>query len=483
MKDGMQNMPLKRFTRDFRRGIGSAIIELKDNHKKSEYRAVVMRSCLKDLAYDTQVEGTKGYYLYTAIKTFDNYEGFLYRIAEKFSEKSYWRLSEQLYETLCCFSNDGHTLADGAIEKKYLDLKRRLPLMRDYGHNNCEREQLEKLMIRKMDGGFEAFKQCVNDMGEMIIKRGNDDCLWYDWFLTSAEERFGKEIYVYIEDSENEKVVTFNQSLRKSESDEGVGHNLKLMTANDFAQSYRFKQSNIEEERVTIEQLINHANKLAAADDPYPFRISSISRKFAKQANKEELKALARRTLEESSAFIKTALLVAFSVIDFPLDIELLLPYMHSEDEWLRKAAAKALSRIKDERIRALVLQLFHDGKIENALTLLESNFTNEDEALIRKYILCSRRVTYDMTTSICNIYQKNNSNTCGDILLHFYKNVECTHCRSNMVKMMINNGVITKKILEECQYDSYEATRELAKKALGSAKGKGCKEPICRKI
>jgi len=467
MKDGIQNMPLKRFTRDFRRGLGSAIIELKDNHEKSEYRAVVMRSCLKDLAYDTQVEGTKGYYLYTAIKTFDNYEDFLNRIAEKFSKKLYWRLSEQLYDTLSYFSNDGYILADEAIEKKYLDLKRRVPLMRDYGHNSCEREQLEKLMIRKMNGGFEAFKQCVNDMGEMIIKRGNDDCLWYDWFLTSAEERFGKEIYVYMEDSENEKVAAFNQSLKKSESDEGVGHNLKLMTASDFTQSYRIKQSYIEEERVTIEQLINRANKLAAADDPYPFRISSISRRFAKQANKKELKALARKALEESSAFIKTALLVAFSVVDFPLDIELLLPYMRSEDEWLREATAKALSRIKDERIRVLVLQLFHDDQVENALMLLESNFEIEDEVLIRRYILCSRRVTYNMITSICNIYQKNNSNTCGDILMHFYKNVECTHCRSNMVEMMINNGVITKKILEECQYDSYEETRELAKKAL----------------
>ena len=182
-----QSMTLRNFTRNLRRGIGSAIIELQNNPGREIYRDVVMKSCLKDIAYDTQVEGTKGYYLYTAIKTFDNHEEFLNRIAEKFSKRLYWRLSEQLYDMLCCFSSDGYTLADEAIEKKYADLKQRLPLMRDYDHNSCEREQLEKLMIKKMNGGFGAFKQCVNDMGEMIIKRGNDDCLWYDWFLTNVD--------------------------------------------------------------------------------------------------------------------------------------------------------------------------------------------------------------------------------------------------------------------------------------------------------
>ena len=462
-----QSMTLRNFTRNLRRGIGSAIIELQNNPGREIYRDVVMKSCLKDIAYDTQVEGTKGYYLYAAIKTFDNHEEFLNRIAEKFSKRLYWRLSEQLYDMLCCFSSDGYTLADEAIEKKYADLKQRLPLMRDYDHNSCEREQLEKLMIKKMNGGFGAFKQCVNDMGEMIIKRGNDDCLWYDWFLTNAEERYGKGIYDYIKSSDSEKVVAFNRSRVKSESNEGDGQKLKLMTANDFAQSYRFKQGNNKEDRMTIEQLIDRANELATDKDPYPFRISPFSRKFAKQAKKKELKTLANMAIEESSIFIKAALLRTFSFTDFPLDIGLLLQYAHSDDEYLREIVAKTLSRLKDNRIHALALQLFNDGQAENALSLLESNFEIEDEGLIRKYILCSRKVTYDMTVSISEIYQKNKTSTCRDILLHFYQNVECSHCRCNIVELMISNEVIPKNRLEECQHDSYEETRESAKKHL----------------
>ncbi|MCL2698870.1 MAG: hypothetical protein FWE68_01005 [Defluviitaleaceae bacterium] len=84
-----QDMSLRNFTRSFRRGIGGAIIKLKNTLEKEKYRDIVMKSCLKDIAHDTQVEGTKGHYLYTAIKTFDNREEFLNRVAEKFNKKLY----------------------------------------------------------------------------------------------------------------------------------------------------------------------------------------------------------------------------------------------------------------------------------------------------------------------------------------------------------------------------------------------------------
>ena len=74
-----------------------------------------------------------------------------------------------------------------------------------------------------------------------------------------------------------------------------------------------------------------------------------------------------------------------------------------------------------------------------------------------------SKRVSHSIIVSIAEIYKKNKSNTCGDILLHLYRNAECTHCRCSIVETMINNEVIPKDILVECQYDSYEETRELA--------------------
>jgi len=60
-------MTEKTFLYNLRRGLGSAIIELHENPERGKYRNIVLRYCLKDIGYDVQSKGTKGYYLYTAI--------------------------------------------------------------------------------------------------------------------------------------------------------------------------------------------------------------------------------------------------------------------------------------------------------------------------------------------------------------------------------------------------------------------------------
>lgn len=465
-KTGRENKPLKNFIRNFRRGLGSTIIELKENPDREEYRAIVMRFCLKDIAYDTQVEGTKGFYLYTAIKTFVNSEIFLDSIAEKFTEKLPWRLFEQLCDILCCFANDACQRADEALEKKYVELKNRLPLIHD--DNYGEREQFERLMIKKLDGGFEAFRQCVSDMGEMIIKRGDDDCLWYDSFLDWAEDKLGKGIYSFLKNAGNNNTKAFSRMYKKSKSGKRTALSLKLVTGNEFCKTYKPLQDEVQEERITIELLVSRANELLSKTAPNPFfshliHMRQFSYKFAQQANQDELKTLARITIDESSDFIRAALLRVFSFVDFPLDIELLLPYATSDNEALRDVAVKALSRIKDQRIHALAVRLFDNAQVENAIALLEVNFEFEDEILIRKYIMRAKRVVYEIIRSISEIYENHKSNTCGDILLYLYQNAECSHCRYAIVETMINNGVMSENILTECQYDSYEDTRILA--------------------
>jgi len=437
-------MTIRTFTKDFRRGLGSAIIELKNNPERDKYQDIVMRSCLKDIAYDTQVEGTKGYYLYTAIKMFTNYDFFLDKISEKFNKKLYWRLSDQLFDILCCFSCDGYIIAGEALENKYKWLKKHLPIMKNYNHYYGERELFQRLMRRKLDSGLNGFKQCINDMGEMIIKCGNDGCLWYDCFLFEAESEIGKDIFTYLENSEEEKVTAFY-------------HAYKLNKKQEFE---RNTYKNSKTEAVTIEQLINRAHELAATNNP--FRIFPLSRYFAKHASINELKMLAEIALQEPSDLIKSSLLLTFRDVDFPFDIELLFQYVFSNNMFLREAVIWVFSRIKDRRIHAFVPQLFRNNNVEDALSLLESNFEIGDETLIRKYIICSKRITHKMIISIINIYKNNKSKSCSDILLHFYKNTECTHCRCDIVETMIKNNVISQSILEECNYDSYKETRKL---------------------
>ena len=60
-------MTERTFSQALRWGLGSAIVELKNAENKRAYRDILLRRCLRDIAYDWQSEGTKGHYLYVAL--------------------------------------------------------------------------------------------------------------------------------------------------------------------------------------------------------------------------------------------------------------------------------------------------------------------------------------------------------------------------------------------------------------------------------
>ncbi|MPL87805.1 hypothetical protein SDC9_33815 [bioreactor metagenome] len=183
----------KEFLHQLRRGIGSAIIELKQNDNREKYKEIVYRCCLKDIGYDTQIEGTKGYYLYTAISALGCGDEFLEVITKAYMERLPHRLMQQLTDILLSYVHDGSSKAETVLRDKYDQLKERLTRQKDFPYRYCEREQFEELMIVSMNlGKWRAFKQCIDDAGDIIQARKDDKCSYYDWFLDSAANQFGK---------------------------------------------------------------------------------------------------------------------------------------------------------------------------------------------------------------------------------------------------------------------------------------------------
>ena len=441
-------MTQRNFIRSLRRGLGSAIVELTNNpDKEGKYRDAVMRACLTDIAHDTQAEGTKGHYLYMAIKTFENPDEFVVKMAEKFGTQLKWRLWQQVLDTLDAFSEDGSLIADNALAQKYAQLLEYLPTIIDCNDPFGERGLIEQLMIRKLRKGFDAFKSCINDIGGMIKAHGNDDCVHYDWFIDNAVDTYEEQVLAYIEGAETENVAIFRTWYKRRQ---------------EHYQSLRY-----EDEKVTIERLVARANELAAQKSAYPFSMTWLARDFAKAASDSELARLTDIAFAGQSSFVQVALLCAFRYVDFPYNIEPLILLALSGDECQCRVAVEALSRFEDKRLRGLANQLFEVGKTEDALKLLETNFAAEDESLIRKYVKSTRKITFSIIGSIRIIFDKHRSKTCGDILGHCYQNAECTHCRYAVVVAMVKNNVITPSILNECRFDSYEDTRKLAEDLL----------------
>jgi len=441
-------MTAKIFLHNLRKGLGSAIIELKANPNHIQYKDIVLRCCLKDIAYDTQIEGTKGYYLYTAICAIGKKDEFEDVIINAFMKRLEYRLFQQLADILCLYIDEGSEKARNAFHAKYQNLIEQLSKQRTFPNKYCEREQFEYLMICEVNTHkWRGFKNCITDAGRIFIKREDDACNYYDWFLCHCRNIFGEErIEQYF--------VTASEKSPETKA---------FVTAINELERIRKEYSHSRtEEIVTLKSYIKRAKELDKATAPYA-NMHSLTMRFSRYATQEDLFELTSIIANEQSDKIRAHLLHIFKRVDFPADIDVLIKYVESDCEQLQISAIDALKRLKDPRIHDLAIKFITAGNIHAGLPLLKKNWRKQDESIIRKHILSSKKVPHNLQMEILDIYSNNRSKSCGDILEHIYRNGECAFCRYGIVEAMWKNSVLSEKILNECLYDSYDETRKIA--------------------
>ncbi|MDR1205134.1 MAG: hypothetical protein LBL26_06590, partial [Peptococcaceae bacterium] len=433
-----------------RRGLGSAIIELKKNPERYKYRDIVLRCCLKDIAYDVQIEGTKGHYLYTAICALGAKDEFEDILINTFMKRLEHRLFQQLADILFLYADDGSEKTRNALRAKYQCLTEQLSRQRTFPYRYCEREQFEELMIYEVDTRkWAAFKECVADAGRISMMRKDDACDDYDWFLDHCKNIFGNEKiarYFDIASEKSAEVKAFVGAINELEIIREENSRLRV------------------EPEVTLEGYVTRARELEKDEYAYGrMRISAVG--FSRQADQNDLKNLVSIIIGEQSDEIKANMLRVFRDIDFPADIDLLINYAESDCERLQDIAIVALERFEDRRVHDLSLKLITSGNLDAGLPLLINNWSRQDEIVIREHVLSSRKVSHATQLNIREIYTKHRSKSCGDILEHVYRYGACAYCRSAIVEAMWRSHVLRTNILDECLYDSYDETRKMAKR------------------
>jgi len=443
-------MTQRDFLYKLRRGLGSAIVELQMNPDREKYRDIVLRCCLKNISYDVQCEGTKGYYLYTAICTLGAKDEFEDVMICAFMKRLEYNFFQQVTDILYLYAGEGGEKARNALYTKRQQLAKQLAKQKVFPHKFCEREQYEYLMICEINAfGWAAFKKCIVDAGRILMNRNDDACSGYDWFMSHCEDIFGKERiahFLKIASERSDEVKAFVAATNELEKVREENMRLRI------------------EPIVTLESYITRAQELG--QDKYAYmRMTIAAKRFSRQASPNDMLGLISRIADEQSDEVRANLLRVFKDVDFPADIDVLIPYAQSKCEQLQKSTIDALGRLKVRRVHDLAIQLIQAGSFEAGLHLLIVNWHRQDEALIRERILSSKKVSHSMQQSIRDIYLKHRSKSCGDILEHVYQNAECAFCRSCIVETMWKNRVLRTAILNECMYDSYYETRKIAEK------------------
>ena len=458
-------MTEKTFSQSLRRGLGGAIVELKNAKDKSVYRDIVLRCCLRDISYDWQVEGTKGFYLYQAICALGEKDEFEKIIIDKYLSRCEDRLFRQLNEILSCYARDGSLSAKNTLRKKYdYFLAKNARLIKNHIDEGLQWEEVATSLFA-IDG-FSAFKRYAMDMGTLLQKHPNkQNVLYYDWFITEAEDAFGKKRTSALIDkmyAESDAIKSLVDTIKADEL------------------SRKQYQENHKEEQITVEAIVRAAKELALSEISHYGPVMRLRHPFLKNATDAEILDLAHIVLREEDETVKGLLLriflsnVAWNK-PFPLGVDPLLEYAQSNNKILYENALGRLEEFKDKRIHNLAVKLLQAKGIKSfALGLLKKNYRKSDDPIIAKAITKASSIPQYVQSDIVDIYIRHRSENALPVLLHVYQRGDCSHCRYNIVKAMHHCKVLTDEMLAECLYDSYKDTREFAKRLMKKKQKQG---------
>jgi len=446
-------MTKRTFSQALRRGLGSAIVTLKNVENKAAYRDILLRCCLRDISYDWQSEGTRGYYLYEALLTSREPEYYEEAIIGKFFSRCSDGLFYQLSAILYRFAYDGSEDATKALRSKYDYFASKQGRLRDIPYMH-EGEQWDDVVCQLMYlDGFSAFKRYAEDVGRILLRDPGNEVIYGGWFEIRARDTFG------------EKRITafFERNYERSAAVRALADTLKARIESEESANARDRQENL-----TVGDLRQIAAQSVASGCPRPREILRHRRAFFLNASDSKVLDLADAISHEEEESIKGLLLAMFWDRSFPLDISLLMDYAQSENELLASSAIDCLKRIRNRKLHDLAFQLLkRKGLSSFALALLKKNYNKADDTLIAELIGKLTVIPHHVQMDIGNIYTCHRSADALPILLRVYQKGDCAFCRHYIVKAMHHCGVLPDTILEECLYDSYDETRDFVKRLI----------------
>jgi hypothetical protein len=442
-------MTKNQFKEAFKRGLGSAYLELKNSKHPEDYIDVVLWCCLHNTCYDMQCEGSRGHYLYSAISLYEDKSFFEEEIIKSFEKKNIdtW-LFDQLCDLLFLFAINGSERAREALYKKYHTLFTLLSRKRKVNSICIERDNFEWICVwlTSLDG-FRAFKKIVEQIGAFYIKANNSNVISTDWFYANAQDKFGKkrvDNYMCDRAKKSRAAAAFLSEVESSDA-----HRTRNLT------------------KPTLEELVK------ACYETMEYGWRGMALRFSETASVEELTELAKIAVVETNPKIKLNLLWALHTKPFPLDESYVFELAESDDESIRNIAFDMMKKLSSDRIHDYAISLIKEKKeVANALSVLCYCCKPGDETMLIGAVK-GVPVSYNdgawhgMYMDVEDLLRGSSLRLEPSLFMHMYRKTLCSCCRSRLVETMYKRNILPSEILEQCLYDSYDDTRKFAARKL----------------
>ena len=200
-------------------------------------------------------------------------------------------------------------------------------------------------------------------------------------------------------------------------------------------------------------------------------KFRAISTNRANDLSTEEVTKLADELLMEKNQQKQELYLRFFAKRKFPFDYHSILKIASGKNPAktrLVEFSVEALKFFAGKDIRQLGIDKLNSQKNPFAyLNLLVSNYKKGDNKLLNE--IANRSDNKDFIHSVGfgfrDIYEANNTKECKEPLEILYSKMNCGLCRKSVVQLLLDNNVLSDKILQEIKFDSNEELQKLFKR------------------
>lgn len=418
----------KRFNQSIKCGTGEAFVLLKANPSIG-FSKYIKKAALKNQAYDPQSEGDRANYVSWFIYNCKQKEQLINTVLKALlkERKDYWAL-DQLFDLAVIFAKNGNTKAQKKIYERY--------------H--------EKLIYGDVNGteaivtldGFDGLKFIAERRGKALIKDKGD---WADSYLIDNFQEENPEIKAY---KKLKKIAKENIYIKKYLDTIIENKRKRIKRPSTPEYTYEIIKQNIETKKI-LRPLFKVVKNLTEDD------IRNLANDFLKASDIEKQKQYLRIFSEKKYPYDYQPILKIAKVKDY-------------KDNSLVEYACEALRFFKGKDIRKLAIKkLAKTKEPTDYLHLLVNNYKKGDAKLITSLIkrIKNQHTLHDMVYGVIAIYRKNKTKECKKPLEWMYRKLRCGIHRTDLVEILHENKVMSKKILQEIEFDSYDETRKLFKK------------------
>jgi len=441
----------KQFRHDFLRGLGSALIALKESDDPKRYREIVIYGCLHNTTYDQQCEPHRNWYLYEAITLLDEVKSIEQLVIEKFirMKRDTW-LFDQLTALLYQFAVNGSSDARKALYQQYNVMLAELSRKRKFTAMCPRRDMFDWICVWLTSlHGKRAFEKIVENISEVLLPK-NVDFFFDEWFYVNSVNKFGEDYVTNYLEKRAETLPAVRVYYEKAKE-----------------QNKRWDR-NTEQAIPTLEQVLAEAAK-------GKYRGRGLAIHFVRRANLDEVEKLAKIAMDETDEQVKVELLYAFRRWgDFNFPETFLLKLSQSKNDELRLIAIGIMGKAPTDKTREFALSLIRHGTdVENGIALLSKNLRRKDEALLYE-VVKSIPVDRNGNSNWHSVFrdaragiEKMRGQPQTDILEYLYRETLCSFCREGDVRLMHKKKVLSKAILQECRFDANDDLAEFAKQVM----------------